>query len=62
MERKCENCVSRLICPTKKENTCCMGFNDEQVFRGLLKMCLLGNIQDKRVDEILDFINEMQRR
>lgn len=34
-DKLCENCVSRLICPIA--GRACMGYNSEELFKGLLK-------------------------
>ena len=60
-ERKCQNCANRFICPTYRENECCMGYNDEKVFETLLKM-MFGGTQDPHIRYMLIRIKEIQGR
>lgn len=61
MDNKCQNCVSRLICPNYKENDSCMGCNDEQVFNCLLKLMLFCRIDDKEIDKALEKVKMFQK-
>jgi hypothetical protein len=59
--KKCQNCVSRYICPTYRENKCCMGYNDEQIFGTLLKM-MFGGMANKQIDGMLERVKIIQGR
>ena len=60
-ERKCQNCANRFICPTYRENECCMGYNDEKVFETLLKV-MFGGTQDPLIKYMLERVREIQGR
>lgn len=60
-QRKCQTCTNRFICPTFKENECCDGYNDEQVFNGLLKM-LFGGMANEHIDSMLERCKIIQGR
>lgn len=61
-DRKCcQTCVSRFICPTYRENECCMGYNDEQVFGSLLKM-MFGGMANEHIDSMLEKVKIIQGR
>lgn len=57
----CNNCVNRLICPTFRNDECCDGYNDEQVFNGLLKM-MFGGTANQHIDNMLEKIKIIQGR
>ena len=64
MERKCQTCANRFICPTFKQDKCCMGYNDKEVFVGLLKMLFMGipeEIVDNRI-KIVEMIQEQNHK
>lgn len=59
--RTCENCVNRLLCPTRKTskpNDICDGYNEEGVFRGLLTLAF--PFVEKIIDDRLNFIKKLQ--
>ena len=61
IESKCQNCVSRLICPTYRKNSSCMGYNDEQIFETLLSV-MFGGTQDPHIKYMLKRVREIQGR
>lgn len=61
IRNKCQDCVSRYICPTYRENECCMGYNDEQVFGSLLKM-MFGGMANEHIDGMLKRVKIIQGR
>ena len=61
MKEKCQNCVSRLLCPNYKIDDSCMGCNDEQVFNGLLKLMLFARVNDKDIDIMLERVKKFQK-
>ena len=61
MDKSCENCVNRLICPTRrldKPLDICNGYNDEGVFAGLLYLAF--HIDKPKADDTLKFIKKLQ--
>lgn len=59
--KSCKTCTNRFICPTYRENECCMGYNDEKVFETLLKM-MFGGTQDPHIKYMLERVREIQGR
>lgn len=57
----CQTCTNRYICPTYRENECCMGYNDEQVFGTLLKM-MFGGMANEHIDGMLERVKIIQGR
>ena len=55
MKKTCDNCISRLICPTKGK--VCAGHNDEKVFKGLIKLSFGYKLD---TNKILDDIESIQ--
>lgn len=55
MDKSCENCVSRFICPNNYRT--CAGWNDEGLFWGLLKLSFPNG---ERVDHMREFIKSIQ--
>lgn len=61
MDKSCENCVNRLICPTRRLDEpldICSGYNDEGVFTGLLSLAF--HIDKPKADDTLKFIKKLQ--
>lgn len=56
LEKTCDNCVSRLICPMR--STPCMGWNDEEVFWSLLKLPHMDLVD--RIDDYRKFVVSLQ--
>lgn len=59
--KSCKTCTNRFICPTFKGDECCDGYNDEQVFNGLLKM-LFGGMANEHIDSMLEKCKIIQGR
>lgn len=59
--KSCQTCTNRFICPTFKGDECCDGYNDEQVFNGLLKM-LFGGKANEYIDSMLEKCKIIQGR
>ena len=58
MENKtCDTCVSRYICPNKYR--LCVGYNDERVFWGFLKLLL--PVSETKLDHLREFIQSIQK-
>ena len=63
MKKICDNCINRLICPTRQINkpeNICDGFNNENVFIGLSSLTF--NINGDKIKRILKFIKNLQER
>ena len=59
--KSCENCVNRLICPTKRVDKpldICDGYNKEDVFTGLLYLAF--RIDKQKAVDTLKFIKKLQ--
>ena len=59
--KTCENCVNRFICPTRKKskpNSVCDGYNDKEVFIGLISLTTL--VDNAIIKNRLDFIEKLQ--
>ena len=57
MDKKCDNCVSRFICPTK--GTACMGWNDENLFWAFINLHF--PFQEEKINEMRAFIRNLQK-
>lgn len=60
-ERKCQNCANRFICPTYRENECCDGYNDKDVFAGLIRLSIMPFVDYNHILERLEAVERIQK-
>ena len=61
MERTCDLCVNRFLCPTRKKSKpldICDGYNEKDVFIGLLELNFA--ISKETATKMLTFVDKIQ--
>lgn len=59
IEKSCDNCVSRFICPNR--HTYCDSWGSKQSFASFLSLCFYGRLSKKDIYDTLIFVEKLQK-